>query len=104
MFAPAADLAAPTKMASVIVTFRVMPESPDTNIKKIEEDAVKLVKEFGAMSVKTDVQPFAFGLKALTILFVINEAKGDTEELEKKMLTLEGVQGVEVTDVRRTVG
>ena len=48
--------------------------------------------------------PIAFGLKALDILFVMDEAKGSTEELEKTVSQIEGVESVEVPDVRRAVG
>jgi len=104
MFARAAALAGQTKMASVIVTMRIMPESPQTDMKKLELQVTNEVKAFGALSSKTEINPFAFGLNALTAIFVINEAKGDTEQLEKKLADIEGVQGVEVTDVRRTIG
>ena len=104
MPARAAALAVQIKMASVIVTLRIMPESPETDMKKLEEEVTKEAKAFGALSTKAEVKPFAYGLNALNFIFVINEAKGDTEQLEKKLADIEGVQGVEVTDVRRTIG
>ncbi len=83
---------------------RVMPQSPETDLVSLEHECIKRIKAFGAMSTKVDIQPFAFGLKAVSILFVLDEAKGDTEKLETQLLEVEGVQSVEVTDVRRTLG
>ncbi|MEK6967938.1 MAG: elongation factor 1-beta [Nanoarchaeota archaeon] len=91
-------------MASVVVSIRIMPESPDTDMKTLQQDVEKVVMASGSLSVKSEVKPFAFGLNALTILFVIDEKQGDTEELEKQLQGIDGVQGVEVTDVRRTFG
>lgn len=93
-----------TNMASVIITLRVMPESPETDLVSLETECIKLIKAFGAMSTQVDIQPFAFGLKAVSIMLVLDEAKGDTETLEAQLLKVDGVQSVEVTDVRRTFG
>ena len=40
---------------------------------------------------KTEQEPIAFGLKALKIIFVMDEAKGSTDELESKIKEIEGV-------------
>jgi len=43
-------------------------------------------------------------LKALKLIFVSDEERGSTEELENKIAKLENVNSVEVTDVRRAIG
>ncbi len=92
-------------MATIIVTLKIMPESPETDLSKIQEQAKKLITEFaGETEIKTEQEPIAFGLKALKILFVMDESKGSTEELETKIKALEGVNSVEVIDVRRAIG
>lgn len=92
-------------MAQVIITFRVMPESPDTDIAAVEKKVKDSIAKFtGNTEFRTDVQPFAFGLKAITITFIMDEAKGSTETLEQQLCDVEGVNSVEVTDVRRAVG
>ena len=48
--------------------------------------------------------PVAFGLKALNVTFVMDEKKGSTDALEADLGVIEGVESVEVTDVRRTIG
>ena len=91
-------------MALVVVTLRVMPKSAESDLKKIEEEAEKLIKEFGGEPGKTEIKPIAFGLKALEIFFVMPEEKGSTEDLEKKIAALDDVNSAEVVDVRRAVG
>ncbi len=91
-------------MANVIITLTIMPDSPEVDLKGIEENATKLITEFGGEVGKVDVQPVAFGLKSVGLVFVLDEAKGSTEEVENKIAELEGVASAEVTDVRRAVG
>ena len=104
MPAPAADSQDQINMASVIVTLRVMPESADVELKKLEGRIVPLISGFGGRVAKTEQQPIAFGLKALLIYFVMDESKGSTEPLEKQISQLAGVMNAIVDDVRRTVG
>ena len=92
-------------MANVIVTMKIMPISPETDLSKIEEEAkAKIVAFAGEGDMKTEQEPVAFGLKALKILFVMLEDKGSTDDLEKDIASIEGVNSVEVTDVRRAIG
>ena len=92
-------------MANVVVTLRIMPQDPSIDLSKIEAQAKKeIIKFCNSQEFKTQIEPVAFGLKALNIFFVMDEAKGSTEELENKIAQIDGVESVEVTDVRRAVG
>lgn len=91
-------------MAQVVVTLKIMPESPDVDLKQIEVAASREVKTFGGDVGKILVEPIAFGLKAVKILFVMDESIGSTEALENAIQGLSGVQSVQVTDVRRAIG
>lgn len=92
-------------MANVIVTLRIMPEGPDTNLDAIQKLAEeRIIGYAGDGDRKAELEPIAFGLKALRITFVSDEAKGTTDDLEEQIAKLEGVKGVEVVDVRRAVG
>ncbi|MFC1686899.1 elongation factor 1-beta family protein [Nanoarchaeota archaeon] len=48
--------------------------------------------------------PIAFGLKAINIIFAMDEAKGSPDVLEEKITAIDGVQSFEVIDVRRAIG
>ena len=91
-------------MAKVIVTLKIMPESPDIKLDKIQEQAKRIIADFGGDVGKVEEKPIAFGLKALYIIFIMDESKGSTETLEDSVSEIEGVKSVEVTDVRRAVG
>jgi elongation factor 1-beta len=91
-------------MAQVVITLRIMPESPDVDLAKIEADSKVLIKRFGGEVGKVEINPVAFGLKAVDIFFVMDESKGSTEVLENEIANFEGVTSVEVTDVRRAIG
>jgi elongation factor 1-beta len=100
-----ADSQAQTKMARAVVTLKVMPTDPDVDLVNLEEQIKSKIYKFAGMTeTKTSIEPIAFGLKAINIIFVMDEAKGTTEPLEKDIQTIEDVNSVEVTDVRRAIG
>ena len=92
-------------MANSIVTLKIMPESPSIDLGKIESEVKKaIVKYDGEGETRTSIEPIAFGLKALKIIFVVDEKKGGTDNLEKNISKIKGVNSVEVVDVRRAIG
>ena len=91
-------------MAVVVVTLKIMPDSPDTNLDSLAESATEKIAAFGGKVGRTIVEPVAFGLKSLTLLFTMQEDKGSTDSLETDISQIEGVTSVQVTDVRRVVG
>ena len=92
-------------MAKVIVTLKIMPTSPEIDLNQLlEKVKAEITAYSGEEEFKVEEKPVAFGLKSLQIMFVMDESKGDTEPLEKKIAEIEGVNSVEVTDVRRAVG
>ena len=93
------------KMVNIVITMKVMPESIDVDLNELENKVVKEIKEYtGETQVKKEIEPVAFGLKALKITFVMDENKGSTEKLEDKISVINGVKSVEVIDVRRAIG
>ncbi|MBW3021240.1 elongation factor 1-beta [Candidatus Woesearchaeota archaeon] len=91
-------------MADAIITFKIMPESPEVDLKDLENKATEMIAKFGGEVGKVDIQPVAFGLKSLNLIFVMDETLGGTDDLEKDIEDLEGVMSCEVTDVRRALG
>ncbi|MBI2546653.1 elongation factor 1-beta [Candidatus Woesearchaeota archaeon] len=91
-------------MASVVITLRVMPDTPEADLHAIEKRVSELVQEFGGSVGKVEHIPVAFGLKSLNVIFVMDESLGSTEELEKEAAAIPHVNSVEVTDVRRAIG
>jgi elongation factor 1-beta len=92
-------------MAIAIITLKIMPEDPDVDLDMVETEAKKKIAEFaGEGDTKTEIEPIAFGLKALKIIFVTDEKKGGTDNLEVEIGKIPGVNSVEVIDVRRAIG
>lgn len=81
-----------------------MPSDPSIDLKKLEVQATKEIANYGGDVGKVEIEPVAFGLKALNLIFISNESKGGTDALEEKIRKIEGVASAEVTDVRRTIG
>ncbi len=75
-------------MGDVKVTLKIYPENPD-NIEKIKEEINKIVKLAAA-----EEQDIGFGVKALRIAFIINDASG-VDEIEERIAKIEGVSQVQ---------
>lgn len=101
----AATLKVQTNMAQVVATIKIMPESPDINLSAIEIKAKeKILKFSSSKDIRAEQEPIAFGLKALKLIFVMDENKGSPDALEEDLRSLEGVNSVETIDVRRAIG
>jgi len=75
------------------------------DLNSLEDKVIKKIKEFaGDTETKKEIELIAFGLKALKITFVMDEKKGSTDNLENDIGMIEGVNSVEVVDVRRAIG
>ena len=92
-------------MAQIVITLKIMPESPEIDLNSIEEQAKAKIIDFSqSKEMKTEQEPVAFGLKALKITFVMDESKGSTDALEEQIKKISGVNSVEAVDVRRAIG
>ena len=90
-------------MGEVIITFKIMPEDLDVNLNNIEKEVKELLEKYGQVG-KVEKEKIAFGLEALKVIFIMNESKGSADFLEDNMRNIDGVQSVEITDVRRVIG
>ena len=105
MYVIAAALKAQTKMAQVVATLKIMPKSPETDLHAIEKEARKKISQFsGNNEIKAEQEPIAFGLTALKLMFVMDEAKGSPDSLETSIRSIKGVNSAETIDVRRAIG
>jgi len=91
-------------MARVIVTIKLMPSSPEVDLKKVEEQAVKEINAFGGQIGKIEHEPIAFGLKAIMISFFSDESKSNLDPLEDSLKKIKDVESVETVEVRRALG
>ena len=90
-------------MATAAVQFKIMPESPDTDLEAIKEKAKAVIEEKGGVLSSTEEQPIAFGLKALMLSFAYPEEE-EIDEVGNKFGEIEGVSSTEMSDYRRALG
>ncbi len=88
-------------MARVLVIVKVLPTDIDIDLedlkKKIED---KLPNNYEVKGY--DIEPIAFGLKALRLyIFIPEEVEGGTEPLERMIQEVDGVSQIEVETVHR---
>ena len=91
-------------MATVVITLKIMPTGVDVNLDELKGKATLEIKQLGGEVGKDEIQPVAFGLNALILIFLMDESIGSTEDLENNISALDGVNSVQVTDVRRAIG
>jgi elongation factor 1-beta len=93
-------------MAKAVVTIKIMPVSPDVDLKQVETVAVDKIDVFTGSGgeKRIEIEPIAFGLKALKITFVMDENIGSTDSLEESLREIDGVNSAETVDVRRAIG
>ena len=85
-------------MGRVAATYNLMPDGPSIDMEAVKAKMPQIVPE-GVTVLKGEVKPFAFGLKILDITFLMNDAEGIMDLLEEKLRSIEGIQGVESTQV-----
>ena len=90
-------------MSIAAVKIKIMPDSPDTDMNKLEHNVKALLEKQGVKNPVFEIHPIAFGLKALIVLFGWPEEK-ELEELENELQTIEGVSSVQLLDIRRAIG
>jgi len=83
-------------MGKVAVSFRIMPEGIEVDLRGLE---AAIRKSLGARLKKLETKPVAFGLKAIEVIVVVDDASGEMEKVESSLAALPGVGGVETTEV-----
>ena len=90
-------------MGTAAVRIKIMPSSPESDIKGIEEKARIIIKKEGGMNANFSEEPIAFGLKAIFASFAWPEEK-ELDDLEKKIGKIKDIKSAEVSDIRRAIG
>jgi translation elongation factor aEF-1 beta len=80
--------------------YKLMPESPDANLKEIEESAKKIVEEFGGKNKEYSIEDIAFGLKAVIVFFFYSDDK-NIDVMEEKLSKIPNVASAQLIDMRK---
>ncbi len=87
-------------MGEVAVQVKVMPSALEVDLKGLSGRIESAISN-DARTYACEVQPVAFGLKALLITFIIEDKEGGSEALEGAISSLDGVESVQVIAVSR---
>ena len=90
-------------MGTALIKIKIMPESPDVNLKEIEQQAKKITEKGEGKNPRTEIEPIAFGLNAIIISFSLDESKS-IDNIQDKLKKIPNVSSAEVTDFRRAFG
>jgi elongation factor 1-beta len=90
-------------MGKSAVQYKIMPESLDIDLGKIEEEAKAVIEEMGGVFSASEQQPIAFGLKALVVSLAYPEEK-EIDLLGNALADISGVSSAEMIDYRRALG
>jgi len=85
-------------MGSVAVIMRVMPESPEVDLEKLKTALREKLP--GIQDMKEE--PIGFGLKAIKLVAIVNDAGGETDAIEKSLSEIAGVERAEIIEVTLT--
>ncbi len=85
----------------VYVVIKIMPESVDTDLQKLQEEIrKKLPNTYNIL--KFEIEPIAFGLNALKMHVTMPEDyEGGTEELERLLKDVPGVSEIDIVYITR---
>lgn len=91
-------------MANILVKVKIMPEGVDVDMDKLADACKAKLKPLEFKVGEKQIEPIAFGLKALILILIGPEKAGGTDPIEKALAEVKGVSQVEVLDVRRAFG
>jgi elongation factor 1-beta len=89
-------------MGDVAATIKIMPESIDTDLNAIKDRIEEVLPE-GAELYGFEIEPVAFGLKALKVVILVGDLEGGTEPVEEAISNIDGVESLQVVELGRPV-
>lgn len=89
-------------MAIASLKIKIMPETAD-KIEAIKKNTEENLTKLGAKNISFELEPIAFGLKAIIATFAWPEQM-DTEQAENAIKQVEGVSSLDIIDYRRAFG
>jgi elongation factor 1-beta len=85
-------------MGSVALILKIMPESPEVDLN----DLAGKIKEKVAGVQDVREEPIGFGLKALKMAVVVDDAGGTSDAVEEAINSIDGVERAEIVELTLT--
>jgi elongation factor 1-beta len=87
-------------MGEVAVQIKVMPQSPEVDLEQLKRK-IELALPNNARLYSFDIQPIAFGLKALLVTVIVGDVEGGTDSTEQALSRVDGVESIQVVTATR---
>ena len=88
-------------MGDLVAVFKIMPDSPETDLDAIESSIRDLVPADVTVE-QTETEAVAFGLEALMLTLSMPDSEEiSADDMEQDFAKVENVESVECTDVGR---
>ena len=92
-------------MARAVITFKLMPESPEVDLEPIKRKAEQIAQDAGSIGeMQVKEEPIAFGLKAVLVLAMYEVEGADFDAIAARMKDIEHVQSAEVAKMDLALG
>jgi translation elongation factor aEF-1 beta len=92
-------------MSKAVITFKLMPESPETDLNLIKTAALEIAKTHRSIGeMQSKEEPIAFGLKAVLILAMYEVEGADFDGIASKMKDIPHVVNAEVAKMDLALG
>ncbi|MBW6462278.1 MAG: elongation factor 1-beta [DPANN group archaeon] len=78
-------------MGKVATTFKIMPDTAETDLDKIQAEIKDKVHNVADMK----VEPIAFGLSALLVMVITEDSEGGMDDIENTLTAIDGVGDIE---------
>ena len=85
-------------MGEVALKYRIMPESPESDIDNIVSKIPGIIPDDATLGAH-EIKPFAFGLKAIFVAIIGIDRDGFATEVEAGLNDLPEVQSVEIEEM-----
>lgn len=85
-------------MADVAITFSVLPEDSDHDMKAIG-DSIRKVLEGKCRISNLEEKEIAFGLKKINLEIIVRDDEGEQERVEEILRSVDGVGQVDAEDM-----
>jgi len=90
-------------MGTAVIKIKIMPSSVEEDLEEIKKQAEKTILNRKGTHCKFEEENIAFGLKAVIVSFALDESL-ELEIIERGLEKIEGVNSVQVIDMRRAFG
>ena len=84
-------------MGEVVVIMKIMPESPEVDLEKLQADIRAAVTGIEDMK----VEPIGFGLSAIKIAMITEDDEGAGEKIEALFSQIQGIDRAEIESLNR---